>query len=61
VRPGDCLWSIAAAHLGRDATARSIDRAWRAVYDANRDAVGPDPSLIHPGLILSLPPLDPTP
>ena len=61
VRPGDCLWSIAAARLGRGATPGAIDRAWRAIYDTNRDAIGADPNLIHPGLVLTLPPLDPTP
>jgi nucleoid-associated protein YgaU len=61
VAPGDCLWSIAAHVLGNTASARAIDRGWRAIYAANRDAVGSDPNLIHPGLVLTLPPLDPTP
>ena len=61
VAPGDCLWSIAARVLGRNATARAIDRGWRAIYAANRAAIGADPNLIHPGLVLTLPPLDPTP
>lgn len=61
VAAGDCLWSIAARVLGRNATSRAIDRGWRAIYAANRDAVGADPNLIHPGLVLGLPPLDPTP
>jgi LysM repeat protein len=58
---GDCLWSIAALRLGRAATGRAIDRGWRAIYAANHDAIGSDPNLIHPGLVLTLPPLDPTP
>ena len=61
VVPGDCLWSIAARRLGRARDARAVDRGWRAIYAANRDAIGPDPNLIHPGLVLTLPPLDPTP
>lgn len=61
VVPGDCLWSIAARRLGSGATARAVDLGWRAIYAANREAVGPDPGLIHPGLVLTLPPLDPTP
>ncbi len=61
VAGGDCLWNIAAAHLGPHPTARAIDRAWRAIYAANRDAVGDDPGLIHPGLVLTIPTLDPTP
>ena len=58
---GECLWSIAAGVLGRDASARAVDRGWRAIYATNRAAIGPDPTLIHPGLVLSLPPLDPNP
>lgn len=59
VAPGDCLWSIAARHLGAGATNQLIDRGWRAIYAANRAAVGADPGLIRPGLVLSLPPLEP--
>jgi LysM repeat protein len=58
---GDCLWSIAARRLGTGATGRAVDRGWRAIYAANRDAIGADPNLIHPGLVLTLPPLDHTP
>jgi LysM repeat protein len=61
VVPGDCLWSIAARILGGRATGSAVDRGWRAIYAANREAIGSDPNLIHPGLVLSLPPLDPTP
>ena len=61
VAVGDCLWSIAARVLGRNATAHAVDHGWRAIYDANRDAIGADPNLIHPGLVLTLPPLDFTP
>lgn len=55
VRPGDCLWNIAASQLPANATNAAIDRAWRAIYAANRDAIGGDPNLIHPGLALTLP------
>lgn len=61
VRAGDSLWSIAAHRLGTGASNRSIDRGWRVIYGANRDRVGPDPGLIHPGLVLTLPPLDAQP
>ncbi len=61
VAPGDCLWSIAARRLGPGATNRSIDRGWRAIYAANQPTIGPDPNLIFPGLVLTLPPLDTTP
>lgn len=58
VRRGDCLWSIAASRLGPGADARAIDAGWRRIYAENRAAVGDDPNLIHPGLVLRLPPLD---
>ncbi len=57
VEPGDCLWSIAARRLGPSATNAAVDVAWRRIYERNRAAVGDDPNLIHPGLVLALPPL----
>jgi hypothetical protein len=57
VRSGDSLWSIAASRLPRSAGPGEVDRAWRAVYAANRAEVGPDPGLIRPGQRLHLPPL----
>lgn len=29
---------------------------WRAIYDANRSVIGPNPDLIRPGQVLQLPP-----
>jgi resuscitation-promoting factor RpfA len=49
VRSGDSLWSIAAAHLGRDATAAQIAAAWPRWFAENRRVVGDDPTLILPG------------
>lgn len=49
VRPGDSLWSIAQADLGPDAGLRDVDERWRALYAANRPAIGDDPDLITPG------------
>lgn len=54
---GDSLWRIAERRLGNDATDRQVDRAWRRIWAANRDAVGADPDLIHPGTVLHLPAL----
>lgn len=54
VRPGDSLWSIAVAHPGSGGT----DARWRAIWAANRTAVGDDPDLIHPGQALRLPPVE---
>jgi nucleoid-associated protein YgaU len=51
VRPGDSLWSIAQAHPAGD----DVEVRWRAIWTANRDVVGPDPDLIHPGQALRLP------
>ena len=58
---GDCLWDIAARLVGPRASNAAIDRGWRAIYNANRAAIGDDPGLIHPGLVLTIPTLDPTP
>ncbi len=55
VHPGESLWAIAAEHLPRAGSAR-LDSAWRALYRANRRAVGPDPDLLIPGTTLRLPP-----
>jgi hypothetical protein len=49
VRTGDSLWSIAAAHLGHDASAAAIATAWPRWYAENRHVIGNDPSLIRPG------------
>ncbi|MFR9724738.1 M23 family metallopeptidase [Streptomyces sp. MS19] len=46
VQPGDSLAKIAAA--------QGIDGGWEALYGANRDVVGTDPGLIHPGETLTL-------
>jgi LysM repeat protein len=55
VQPGDSLWHIAAAHLPADATARQVAQAWPAWWAANRDEVGANPDLIHPGQQLDPP------
>ena len=47
VRPGDTLSAIA--------TALSVRGGWQALYAANRRLIGPDPGLIRPGTILTLP------
>ncbi|MFF5701009.1 peptidoglycan DD-metalloendopeptidase family protein [Streptomyces sp. NPDC012794] len=46
VVPGDYLSKIAAE--------RRLDGGWERLYADNREAVGADPSLIHPGLKLTL-------
>ncbi|MEU2390149.1 LysM peptidoglycan-binding domain-containing M23 family metallopeptidase [Streptomyces sp. NPDC007369] len=46
VRTGDCLSVIAADH--------DLPGGWQRLYADNREAVGDNPSLIHPGLELTL-------
>lgn len=61
VRPGDALWSIAARLVPSDAAATDIDRAWRALYADNRERIGDDPDLLHPGTVLTVPDVGPAP
>ncbi|MER7179718.1 peptidoglycan DD-metalloendopeptidase family protein [Streptomyces hyaluromycini] len=46
VVPGDCLSKIAREH--------DVRGGWHRLYADNREAVGDNPSLIHPGLKLTL-------
>ena len=55
VQVGDSLWTIARSVIeDPQPSARSIDRAWRTLWEANRSVIGPDPSLIRPGTRLKL-------
>ena len=63
VRPGDCLWQIAAESLastGAAPTTAEIAAAWPRWYAANRSVIGDDPGLIHPGQRLTPPASVPT-
>lgn len=58
VEPGDSLWRIARSVLtadGSTAGSPEIDAYWRAIYEVNRQVIGDDPDLIHPGQELELP------
>ncbi len=58
VRPGDSLWAIAERHLearGSPSSAADIAKAWPSWWAANRDVIGDDPDLIHPGQHLETP------
>lgn len=55
VRPGDSLWSIASRHLGPGATPTDVAEAWPLWFEANRAAIGDDPDLIRPGVLLAPP------
>lgn len=52
---GDTLWDIAALVLKTSDPAR-VARYWPLIHRANRDVIGPDPSLVFPGAVLDLPP-----
>lgn len=54
VRPGDSLWTIAAAALGTDDPV-PVARYWARIHRANREVIGPNPDLIYPGQRLALP------
>ena len=55
VRPGDSLWAVAADHLPADASEAEVAQLWPTWWAANREAIGADPDLIHPGLRLAPP------
>ena len=52
VRPGDCLWDLAAKALGPSATPGRTAAAWPAWWAANRSVIGDDPNLLQPGTTL---------
>lgn len=58
VEAGDSLWLIAARMAGPKASDAEIARAWPRWYQANREAIGPDPDLLHIGTILTRPPAE---
>ena len=58
VEQGDHLWAIAEATLadrGGPHGDAEIAAYWREVIAVNRPTIGPDPDLIHPGTVLTLP------
>jgi nucleoid-associated protein YgaU len=58
VRRGDTLWAVARARLGFRADVVSTAREVRRWHHANRDVIGRDPDLIHPGQRLDAPSKD---
>ncbi len=55
---GDSLWRISRALLsevGSVPDGSGISDLWRAIYDANRELIGANPNLIHPGQVLRIP------
>ena len=62
VRAGEHFWSIATdtllERLGQTPTSRQVATYWRALIASNRASiVSGDPDVIHPGELLTLPPL----
>ena len=55
VAPGESLWSITAHLLPTGSAPAQIAQDWPALYRANSEAIGADPSLIRPGTVLSVP------
>jgi nucleoid-associated protein YgaU len=55
VQSGDTLWAIVRDRLGTDADAATTAHAVDRWHDANREVIGPDPDLIHPGQRLAPP------
>jgi hypothetical protein len=55
VRPGDCLWLLAARRLGPDASPAEVAAAWPRWYARNRTVIGADPNLLTPGELLHPP------
>ena len=55
VAPGESLWSITAHLLPVDSGPARIAQAWPALYRANSEEIGADPSLIRPGAVLNVP------
>ncbi len=54
VTGGDSLWAIAAQQLPADASNKDIAERWQEIYELNREALGNNPDLIHPGTLLTL-------
>jgi hypothetical protein len=56
---GECLWDIAAAHLGQGRPSAPTDgevaRAVHAWWSANASVIGPDPDQLLPGQVLHVP------
>ncbi|MGH3654618.1 LysM peptidoglycan-binding domain-containing protein [Glutamicibacter sp.] len=56
VAEGQNLWSIAAEHLGAQATVEEISAYWPKIYRHNEKSIGADPDLLRIGTVLELPP-----
>jgi nucleoid-associated protein YgaU len=59
VEAGDCLWTIAAealaATIGSEPSDAAVAAEWPRWYTLNRAAIGADPDLLLPGMLLRAP------
>ncbi|MDQ4046964.1 MAG: LysM peptidoglycan-binding domain-containing protein [Actinomycetota bacterium] len=55
VRSGDTLWTIAAGHLGPEASDVDIALEWPRWFENNRAIIGSNPNTLLPGQILKAP------
>ena len=55
VRSGDTLWTIAARHLGPEASDVDVALEWPRWFDNNRAVIGSNPNALLPGQILKSP------
>jgi resuscitation-promoting factor RpfA len=55
VRPGDCLWLLAARHLRPNASDAEVAAYWPSWYATNHRVIGTDPALVRPGELLRVP------
>ena len=49
---GDSMGAIAAKYYGS-----AVEEKWMAIYEANKELIGDNPRLIHPGQTLKIPKL----
>ncbi len=54
--PAGTLWTVAAEHLGGDATDWEIAREWPRWHQHNLSRIGPDPARLRSGTVLRIPP-----
>lgn len=48
IKSGDCLWNISKKYYGNGSD-------YKKIYDANKNVIGGNPNLIHPGQVLIIP------
>jgi nucleoid-associated protein YgaU len=55
VHRGDTLWHLAEGHLSDSASDAQVASLVARLHQSNREVIGPDPDLIHPGQRLLVP------